>query len=274
MRRSRKRKKQRKIIILSMICLLCMMTAGYAAFQTNLNISAKGNIKDIKKEVDAKVPTNDLLFWGQTDNKENTSSILNDKSSNNNAILHGFDNTVTSGYNGGILEFDGIDDYVDIGYANYDFKNSISYVMYLKVNSVIGNSDPAFNYNSLFGNWEGNGSGVLIYGNGNFGIEIYDGTKWITGDIGSTVDTSKYYTIIATYNGSNFILYVDGMEKLRLASSKHTVSIMPILIGANPNAKEVLRYSNISLREAMLYDRALTEDEVKSITSGFEKKYK
>ena len=46
MRRSRKRKKQRKIIILSMICLLCIMTAGYAAFQTNLNISAKGNIID------------------------------------------------------------------------------------------------------------------------------------------------------------------------------------------------------------------------------------
>ena len=45
MRRIRKKKKQRKIIILSMICLLCIMTAGYAAFQTNLNISAKGNIK-------------------------------------------------------------------------------------------------------------------------------------------------------------------------------------------------------------------------------------
>lgn len=28
-----------------MICLLCIMTAGYAAFQTNLSISAKGNIK-------------------------------------------------------------------------------------------------------------------------------------------------------------------------------------------------------------------------------------
>lgn len=31
--------------MLSMICLLCIMTSGYAAFQTNLNISAKGNIK-------------------------------------------------------------------------------------------------------------------------------------------------------------------------------------------------------------------------------------
>ena len=43
----RERKKQRKIIITSMIGMLGLMTVGYAAFQTNLNITAKGNI--IKK---------------------------------------------------------------------------------------------------------------------------------------------------------------------------------------------------------------------------------
>ncbi|MCI9084661.1 MAG: hypothetical protein HFH46_03515 [Bacilli bacterium] len=44
MRRNRKQRNQRKIVVLSMICLLCIMTAGYAAFQTNLNITAKGNV--------------------------------------------------------------------------------------------------------------------------------------------------------------------------------------------------------------------------------------
>ncbi len=44
MRRNRKQKNQRKIVVLSMISLLCIMTIGYAAFQTNLSISAKGNI--------------------------------------------------------------------------------------------------------------------------------------------------------------------------------------------------------------------------------------
>lgn len=42
--RRRKRNKQRKIIIVSMVSLLCVITSGYAAFQTNLNITAKGNI--------------------------------------------------------------------------------------------------------------------------------------------------------------------------------------------------------------------------------------
>ncbi len=40
----RKNKKQIKMIILSMVCLLFIMTVGYAAFQTNLSINAKGNI--------------------------------------------------------------------------------------------------------------------------------------------------------------------------------------------------------------------------------------
>ncbi len=47
MRKSRKQQKQRKIVIVSVIGLLCVMSVGYAAFQTNLNISAKGNVKEM-----------------------------------------------------------------------------------------------------------------------------------------------------------------------------------------------------------------------------------
>ena len=42
--RRRRQRKQRKIIIISSLTLLFIMTVGYAAFQTNINITAKGNI--------------------------------------------------------------------------------------------------------------------------------------------------------------------------------------------------------------------------------------
>ncbi len=45
--RREKRNRRKKAIILSTLCLLFVMTAGYAAFQTNLNITAKGNIKEL-----------------------------------------------------------------------------------------------------------------------------------------------------------------------------------------------------------------------------------
>ena len=42
--RHKTRKKHSKIIIITTVCLLFVMSAGYATFSTNLNITAKGNI--------------------------------------------------------------------------------------------------------------------------------------------------------------------------------------------------------------------------------------
>lgn len=42
----REKRKQKKIIVISALSLLLLITVGYAAFSTNLSITAKGNIKD------------------------------------------------------------------------------------------------------------------------------------------------------------------------------------------------------------------------------------
>ena len=46
--RREKNKRNKQIIMVSSICLLVVMVSGYAAFQTNLSITAKGNIKQKK----------------------------------------------------------------------------------------------------------------------------------------------------------------------------------------------------------------------------------
>ncbi len=45
-RRGRKQRKQMRIVVGASICLLFIMVVGYAAFQTNLNITAKGNVSE------------------------------------------------------------------------------------------------------------------------------------------------------------------------------------------------------------------------------------
>ena len=45
--RRRQMKKQKRIIIVSSLCLLLCLCVGYAAFQTTLSITAKGNIKEM-----------------------------------------------------------------------------------------------------------------------------------------------------------------------------------------------------------------------------------
>ena len=47
MRRRNKNKRQVKIVIGIAICLLLVMTIGYAAFSTNITLTAKGNIKNL-----------------------------------------------------------------------------------------------------------------------------------------------------------------------------------------------------------------------------------
>ena len=45
-----KRKRQKKMIIILSLSLLIILTVGYAAFSTNLSITAKGNIKEYTTE--------------------------------------------------------------------------------------------------------------------------------------------------------------------------------------------------------------------------------
>lgn len=110
--------------------------------------------------------------------------------------MHGFQNDFLSGYNDGNISFDGNDDYIDIGLTNYDFKNTVSYIVYVKLNNIE-------KHQIIFGSWEGEKGASGIYFN----------------------------------NRSCF------------------------------------SFASMSLKEVMLYDRVLTENEAIDITKGFEKKY-
>lgn len=55
--RRHKNKKHQKVLIIGSLALLLFLCVGYAAFQTNLSITAKGNIKEKSRVIQA---------WGQT----------------------------------------------------------------------------------------------------------------------------------------------------------------------------------------------------------------
>ena len=208
------------------------------------------------------VPTNSLLFWGSSSNKNNTTSILKDKSGKNkDGKLNNFNNTETSGYKGGELVFDGSNDFVDIGYANYDFKNSISYVIYAKIDSSSSKQE-------YFGNWEGGGGG-LGYENKAY-VNFYNGSTYAQVNAPSDLNHDKYYAIIGTYDGSNIKLYLNGSLVGTVASSKITSTGVPIFIGANPGSNNSFLYpTKMNLKEAMLFDRALTQTEVSDLSNYF-----
>ena len=53
--RNKRRKKQGKVIVVSVIMIVCLLSVGYAAFQTILNLSVTGNIKIPTECVEGKV---------------------------------------------------------------------------------------------------------------------------------------------------------------------------------------------------------------------------
>ena len=82
--RRRKRRKQRKIIIITSIALLFVLATGYAAFQTNLNITAKGNI--LEKGIRPIELKNNVVTSGQglyLDNLENNRYVYKGENPNN-----------------------------------------------------------------------------------------------------------------------------------------------------------------------------------------------
>lgn len=87
-RRTRRQlKKQRKIIIISIICFMFLMVGGYSAFQTNLNITAKGNIKE-KSRVIQSWTGNDQTDFHSDYYKENivSATFLDNANVTSNAI--------------------------------------------------------------------------------------------------------------------------------------------------------------------------------------------
>lgn len=251
--------------------LLLFLCVGYAAFGTSLYITAKGNIKDIKLEVDSKVPKNQLLFWGQADNEENTLNTLKDKSGNtHDGTLYNFDNTSTSGYNNDELILDGINDYVDIGLKNYNFQNGISYVIHLKINNI-------GKHQIIFGNWGNNitGGGIYLSQHNVLTFDLCNGELYNGLGSNIAIANQQHYTFISTYDGQETKLYINGnLENTKNITNGMPTSSNSILIGSYIVSEKYTSFADMSIWEAMIYDRALTQDEVKTITEGFETKYK
>ena len=268
----RRKNKQIKILIIGSLSILLFLCVGYAAFSTNLSLTAKGNIKDINEEVDSKVPQDGLLFWGESNNPENTLTVLKDKSLNNNdGILNNFNNTIESGYNNNELILDGIDDYINIGLENFNFVNGISYVIYTKITYVKAINN---NNNYIIGNWESAGGGILINNNNSLFFELSNGKEYKQ-IYYKNIDQNKYYIIIGIYDKNAMDLYIDGTFIGTNELDSLATSPVPIYIGANPQPVSQYQWnSKLNFKEAMVYNRALTEQEIKLITEGLQKKYK
>ena len=170
-------------------------------------------------------------------------------------LLNKSDNTFTT---------DGVDDYVDLGYANYDFGHSISLVARFKWLENNGVS------NDIINNFEGAGSGIYISSDSKLVFMVKVGGAYYKATSSSTVNLNQWYTAVGTYDGSTAKIYLDGSLVGSVSiSGSITVSPVPFYLGANPAPSYATgEFTKNTYSDVMIYDTALSASDISSLFSG------
>ncbi len=153
--------------------------------------------------------------------------------------------------------------YIDCGLENYDFKNSITMIARLKFNDLESGQQ-------FIGNWEDAGGGFTLYSSFlEFALYIIN-DKYETMEHSYSFSLDKYYTIAGVYDGDEMSIYIDGQKvHNQKLSGNIKPSNMPILLGGNPSfGKEPSGFSYTTFTDALIFDTALTEEEMKENFSG------
>jgi hypothetical protein len=170
-----------------------------------------------------------------------------------------FPPTATSGWNAGRrgvgLNFDGTDDYVDCG-----TNSSIRPTGDMSVEAWIKADE--------WGN-----DGTIIKKRNSYFLDINDGVEfrfYLYGLSDTNVfisvagyNLNEWIHLVGTYNGSNIMLYVNGIEK---KSDNSTGSIdltaYNVLIGRSEGSND---YFNGQIDQVRIYNRALSAEEIKQL---------
>jgi hypothetical protein len=177
---------------------------------------------------------------------------------NNGTLING--PTFNSG-NGGNIVFDGTNDYVNCGTnALLKFTTNFTLSVWLKFNTISG-------IQTIISNNESGGYGII---SGLFSTRIetwyyISGDYYKAGEDRNNYNTTSWYNITSTFDGSNIIYY-------RNSNSIQTVSISglvtttsePLIIGSNPQSSgsSFVDYFNGSIGSTQIYNRSLTQAEI------------
>lgn len=208
----------------------------------------------------------------EADSRKNTSMIVKDLSGNgNDGIIYG------GTYNSdGSFTSDGKNDLIHCGLANYNFGSSASIILRLKIHKFLYSS-------YLMGNWQFAGIGFYSL-NDRLLFDVHDGEGWNSVISNSNINLNEWYTLVGIFNNKSLKFYINGNEqKGTIEGELHSsigsltsetvnpnikVSTAPFGIGVNiaPGIRIANDggFSNITISSALVFDRALTDEEVTS----------
>lgn len=161
---------------------------------------------------------------------------------------------------GGIIT-DGSSSYYSVGLAKYNFKKTISLVIRLKFNDI---PNRTLEY---YGNWHGAGGGLSITNtNHDFAFNLYSTQTGNFFKLVSDMEAikNKWYIVVGVLDGTNMYLYLNGSLIASTAWPGGNIkkSNMDIIVGGNPNAGYISNASSVTVSNALVFDKALTQEDI------------
>jgi len=160
--------------------------------------------------------------------------------------------------NGGSIDFDGVDDYVDCGVSPTLATQTWSLSCWVKWDTLVGTNEAVLSTrkNSL-----GSAQGFDLYitdGGGTLRARTYKGSG-IGAEVTTTsITTATWYNIIVTYSSSTLSLYINN-SLIGTDAGNYTSSGNPLLIGKHGNSAA---YHDGKISNTHIYNRLLSSTEI------------
>jgi len=185
------------------------------------------------------------ITWRDLSGNNNDATLYNNPTWNSNSII-----------------FDGQTNYgLLTNTANQEFSNGMTLEIRVKILSFNG-KNTGTGHIEYFGNWQGAGGGFVFETSY---INRFRLTNGAEARPTFTSNLNEYYTVVATYDNNELKLYVNGIESASAsASGSITPSTAPFGLGGNPAGSPTFMdwYANVEFQNVLIYDRALTENEI------------
>ncbi|UKI27943.1 MAG: LamG domain-containing protein [Bacilli bacterium] len=152
-------------------------------------------------------------------------------------------------------DFNGNDSYATLG--------ELPELTTITMEATIIINDFNMTYPNIFNNVSATGTALYFAADHKPRFRLYDGTTKVNVTSDETLDTGVLHTITATYDGTTAKIYIDGMVTKSYAIANAVISpntAKEMIIGRNPNTDGWL---NAKIYSARIYNRALTETEIK-----------
>ena len=155
--------------------------------------------------------------------------------------------------------------YVDCGLAGYDFNQTMTVIMRVKWNGYTNDDFQCFGGNMGASNRLGFNFSMYRGANNPY-IDIYDSWHQIKTLYFGTIELSKWNTLVAVYDKGNLTIYLNG-QKNSAEIAELSTSKLPFYLGGYPADENLAQittdYSLTTFSDLLIYDRALSENEVK-----------